>query len=297
MPSRTRAGRSAIASCGSTDRLSEIPQPRGWVRHGVETVVGTNHRRPQTPRGYGSRELGDLRNGRVQHRRLPHPDERCTHGSGSAPLKHGGQNHRPFHDTAIPRGANPSPLGRWPANLIHDGSPEVLEGFPETDGQKSRALTTGERQRNNVYDDGRRYLTAQPEPRTDFGSAARFFYCAKASREDRNEGLPSSDTPAVAMHATMRDREDADWTARNGNHHPTVKPKDLMRYLVRLVTPPGGLVLDPFMGSGSTGKAAALEGLSFIGIELEAEFVEIARARIAHASQQGHLFAGLEVAW
>lgn len=95
--------------------------------------------------------------------------------------------------------------------------------------------------------------------------------------------MPRSDKPAVATNATMREREDADWPARNGNHHPTVKPTDLMAYLVRLVTPPGGTVLDPFMGSGSTGKAAMREGFHFIGIEREVEYLNIARARIEHA--------------
>lgn len=92
----------------------------------------------------------------------------------------------------------------------------------------------------------------------DTGSAARFFYCAKASRSDRG----------------------AD------NRHPCVKPTDLMRYLCRLITPPGGIVLDPFMGSGSTGKAAILEGFDFIGIEREAEYLEIAKARIAAVEPQ-----------
>ena len=107
-------------------------------------------------------------------------------------------------------------MGRWPANVIHDGSDEVVAGFPN----------------NN----------------------ARFFYCAKASKKDRGEG----------------------------NIHPTVKPTDLMAYLCRLVTPPGGVVLDPFMGSGSTGKAAVREGFRFIGIEMDAEYLAIAEARIAH---------------
>jgi len=93
------------------------------------------------------------------------------------------------------------------------------------------------------------------EEATDLlGASARFFYCAKASKADRGE-----------------------------NHHPTVKPTDLMRYLCRLVTPPSGIVLDPFMGSGSTGKAAMLEGFAFVGIEREAEYVEIAKARIQSA--------------
>ncbi|MGX9710773.1 DNA methyltransferase [Stenotrophomonas maltophilia group sp. LNF259] len=116
--------------------------------------------------------------------------------------------------------------------------------------------------------------------RGDSGTAARFFYCAKATREDRNDGLDSGPVPAASARATMRDRETADWSARNGNHHPTVKPTNLMRYLCRLVTPAGGLVLDPFMGSGSTGKAAVLEGFQFVGIELDPTYAAIAEARI-----------------
>jgi DNA modification methylase len=92
----------------------------------------------------------------------------------------------------------------------------------------------------------------------DSGGASRFFYCAKASRKDRNAGAT--------------------------NTHPTVKPTDVMRWLVRLVTPPGGVVLDPFMGSGSTGRAAVLEGARFVGIELSPEYLAIAEARIAEAA-------------
>jgi site-specific DNA-methyltransferase (adenine-specific) len=116
------------------------------------------------------------------------------------------------------------------------------------------------------------------------GSAARFFYCAKASKKDRNEGLDGFETKREA------DRIGDDGVGGDNprnrsntpklNHHPTVKPTDLMRYLCRLVTPPNGTVLDPFTGSGSTGKAATLEGFNFIGIEQSAEYVEIATARI-----------------
>lgn len=116
----------------------------------------------------------------------------------------------------------------------------------------------------------------------DTGSAARFFYCTKTSRKDRNEGLDHGDQKAVRTNATMREREQADWSKRNGNHHPTVKPTDLMAYLLRLVTPPGGTALDPFMGSGSTGKAAMREGFQFIGCELDPEYLAIAKARIEH---------------
>jgi site-specific DNA-methyltransferase (adenine-specific) len=125
----------------------------------------------------------------------------------------------------------PERIGRWPANVCHDGS---------------------------------------EEPEALLGEAARFFYSAKADAEDRNEGLP----------------------ARVRNRHPTVKPVDLMRYLCRLVARSGGLVLDPFMGSGSTGKACALEGFNFIGCELDPAHVEIAQMRIEHA---GGLFAKVSV--
>lgn len=174
-------------------------------------------------------------------------------------------------------------LGRWPANVIHDGSEEVIAAFPDAPGQLARARTDGMQQRNAVFG-VLKHVTQRPDPRMDLDqSAARFFYCAKASRADRNEGLDSSNTPAVATDATMRQCETADWRARNGNHHPTVKPTELMAYLCRLITPPGGIVLDPFMGSGSTGKAAMREGFRFIGIDMTPEYVEIARARIAHA--------------
>jgi hypothetical protein len=148
-------------------------------------------------------------------------------------------------------GHNPN-IGRWPANLIHDGSDEVVGLFP----QGGSFLPAG---RDYAAGKNRNAYGAETAHRTfshgDTGSAARFFYCAKASRADRGDD----------------------------NHHPTVKPTALMRYLCRLVTPPGGIVLDPFTGSGSTGKGAVLEGFRFIGIEREAEYVEIARARIAAA--------------
>jgi DNA modification methylase len=142
-----------------------------------------------------------------------------------------------------------NPAGRWPANLIHDGSVEVTGLFPVV-----KAGIAGKRTgRSKIGAIGVAGYGEQWGGYGDTGSAARFFYCAKASRSDRGEG----------------------------NGHPTVKPTDLMRYLCRLVTPPGGLVLDPFAGSGSTGKAAVMEGFRFVGIEREAEYVEIARARIA----------------
>jgi site-specific DNA-methyltransferase (adenine-specific) len=141
-----------------------------------------------------------------------------------------------------------SPLGRWPANLIHDGSQMVLDLFPEAGGGFGKR---GGRKEAVVGDYGLG-ATMETVGYGDTGSAARFFYCAKTAKKDRGEA----------------------------NNHPTVKPTDLMRYLCRLVTQLGGTVLDPFMGSGSTGKAAKREGFGFIGIERDEAYFEIAKRRI-----------------
>jgi len=188
--------------------------------------------------------------------------------------------------------------GRFPANVIHDGSDEVVALFPDSDGAGGSVPNVKVTGYGNGIGNGTSDYRGGPRAPIDSGSgsAARFFYCAKASREDRNEGIGGSCTPAVGTGATMRDREDADWTARNGNDHPTVKPTDLMRYLCRLVTPPGGIVLDPFMGSGSTGKAAMPEGFRFVGIEREQAYFEIAGKRIEHAQRQPDLFNQAESA-
>lgn len=172
--------------------------------------------------------------------------------------------------------------GRWPANLLHDGSDEVLQHFPYSPGQQG--AVTGEEPSSpfrNAY--GKMNRTSASAPRLDTGSAARFFYCAKASREDRNDGL--NGLPARPLLWSSGEQNPGAFQSPNTkraaqNHHPTVKPTELMAYLVRLVTPPGGTVLDPFMGSGSTGRGALLEGLDFVGIEIAPEYVEIAKRRI-----------------
>lgn len=188
--------------------------------------------------------------------------------------------------------------GRWPANLIHDGSDEVLAAFPEAKGAQAPVKgtePTGHGFSGTVYGHGGKQGRQPSDQRDGGGSAARFFYCAKASKADRDDGL---DQFAAWSSAASEFRPSYTEGAERGedgtpfgrwspqkNHHPTVKPTDLMRYLCRLVTPPGGTVLDPFMGSGSTGRGAVLEGFGFIGIEREQEFVQIARARVA-ASQR-----------
>jgi site-specific DNA-methyltransferase (adenine-specific) len=179
------------------------------------------------------------------------------------------------------------PAGRWPANLIHDGSDEVVALFPVTAPSPSK-VTRGST--SSKHGSSNRSGVLQEYPcHGDSGSAARFFYTAKASKRDRDEGCEGFGTQLAGV-LNMRSDTHAQATgnvyAPKHNPHPTVKPTDLMRYLCRLVTPPNGIVLDPFMGSGSTGKAAILEGFKFIGIEQNQEYIEIAQARIAHAHQK-----------
>ena len=217
----------------------------------------------------------------------------CTRRTNTAEMGYHGGNLASEYQTG-------SDSGRWPANLIHDGSDEVLAAFPNAPGQIAPVkFDAEERKTGAVYgamkrghepsadSENRGAVGFKMRPgarRMDTGSAARFFYCAKASKLDRNEGLDgfekatTSDGRAVAAdNAYQRGKTE------RANTHPTVKPTDLMRYLCRLVTPPGGIVLDPFMGSGSTGKAAMLEGLRFIGCELSPEYLAIAEARISAA--------------
>jgi DNA modification methylase len=158
-------------------------------------------------------------------------------------------------------------LARWPANLIHDGSEEVLAAFPDTPGQSGVLKGTEPSAKTaTVWGKMHRNRGDTFVPRGDAGSAARFFYTAKADAGDRL-----------------------------GSVHPTVKPVDLMRYLVRLVTPPGGHVLDPFAGSGTTGMAALAEGFDATLIEREAEYVADIRRRVAHVSgADTPLFAATE---
>lgn len=146
--------------------------------------------------------------------------------------------------------------GRWPANVIHDGSQMVLDLFPRA--KTGGSGVTKENHNGCTMSGPASNKTRKTIGYNDDGSAVRFFYCAKCSKKDRGVG----------------------------NNHPTVKPTDLMKYLVRLVTPPGGAVLDPFMGSGSTGKACILEGFDFIGIEKDEKYFEIAKSRIQEALKE-----------
>ena len=173
--------------------------------------------------------------------------------------------------------------GRWPANFMHDGSEEVLELFPTTGSSKpsEKNKNGGEFPEDNTIKLGLKEI--QRTGFSDSGSAARYFYCAKVSKKDRNEGCESLEEKNNMRVNAPRLNENEKHSTTYNNSHPTIKPTDLMRYLCRLITPKNGTVLDPFMGSGSTGKAAMLEEFNFIGIELNEEYLEIAEKRIKKA--------------
>ncbi len=168
-----------------------------------------------------------------------------------------------------------APAGRWPANVVLDAEAGAI--LDAQTGVTKDGVTVN---RNREPGTMNSWLgTRASQPGADMGCASRFFYCAKADSTQRQAGL-GGDGGLFA-----------DPDAPDRNDHPTVKPIALMRWLVRLVTPPGGLVLDPFTGSGTTGIACALEGLCFQGIERDGDYARIARARIAHWSLQATEFA------
>jgi site-specific DNA-methyltransferase (adenine-specific) len=198
--------------------------------------------------------------------------------------------------------------GRWPSNFIIDDSEEVMQLFPHTKSGAIKKHHIFHESENNCMSGKNYERTPKKEYSGDDGSAARFFYCAKASQKDRNEGCenlnntryqagnysksPICKTCNKTLNGTNNHSNCSGevYYGKNeqtkGNNHPTVKSTELMQYLVRLVTPPKGIVFDPFMGSGSTGKAAVYEGFDFIGIEKEKEYFEIAKARIDFATKE-----------
>jgi site-specific DNA-methyltransferase (adenine-specific) len=173
--------------------------------------------------------------------------------------------------------------GRWPANLILDE--QAAELLDEQSGKvrSNHNKTNDNSGFGDSYVGGSLTRPVSGPMYSDSGGASRFFYVAKASKRDRNEGL--EDLPDHEWRddgAAIPQRNDRPFLPSK-NHHPTVKPTALMQYLVKLITPPGGTVLDPFTGSGSTGKAAILEGFDFIGIELTEDYWPIIEGRLKDA--------------
>lgn len=213
------------------------------------------------------------------------------------------------------------PPGRWPANVLHDGSEDVLAGFPQSNGGAFPKRINGA---SPIAFRGDEERTERIEL-NDTGSAARFFYTAKATRADRDDGLdamtgqrtkrtlrkgrgntlarcpvhngslPSGSSVYSCGCELAFDSEQLGRRTDARNMHPTVKPTALMRYLIRMITPPGGIVFDPFMGTASTGKAALIEGFNFLGVEQDTEegYFEIAARRMRAVVKMIRLYGHL----
>jgi site-specific DNA-methyltransferase (adenine-specific) len=214
--------------------------------------------------------------------RVPGGEGGSRDGEESADRSYEAEGSTNFAAKPGPRGGDAK--GRWPANVVHDGSQDVLSAFPDAPGQCGKARTDGAMRGNTVFGEMRQ-KTKHPEPRTDDSkSAARFFYCAKASRSERDDGL--EDFEGKKRDPVRKEGNPGGDNPYNRgvnivkNFHPTVKPLALIRYLVTLVTPLGGSVLDPFLGSGTTALVARDLDLGFVGIEKEAEYLEIIKARL-----------------
>jgi hypothetical protein len=206
---------------------------------------------------------------------------------------------RPWNQEGAEFEKRPAHTGRWPANVALD---EAAAEMLDAQSGVSKSPATYTRKADGFGKAGYGPSVGQVAGTSslnygDSGGASRFFYCAKSSRRERNAGLEGMPERAgVDINKSQRiahrnpDTGEVTYSEYRPsvyqNHHPTVKPIALMRWLVRLVTPPGGTVLDPFAGSGSTGCACALEGFAFIGIEQSAEYAEIAERRIAHWSKR-----------
>lgn len=190
----------------------------------------------------------------------------------------------------------PPHLQKLFTRLPNPDADEVDAGFPHSVSSKRNAKNSRDRVSGSVYPQARDEYR-EDNTYGDSGAVSRFFYCAKASRADREEGLDHLPDGILAYsngaQAALNDGAE-EYTGgstdiglnnikKRKNTHPTVKHTELMRYLVKLITPPNGVCLDPFMGSGSTGKACMFEGFQFIGIELDANYVEIAKNRMEFA--------------
>lgn len=210
--------------------------------------------------------------------------------SGWSKTGSGASRNRAMSGPNYERDARPDSSGRWPANVLLDE--EAARMVDEMSGESRSPATVG--RGGKMFGNTERARPGEVNPCFgDSGGASRFFYTSKATKADREDGLEGMPIVARGMSGGAQSKGEGYAEAQSiglnvvrhvANHHPTVKPTDLMRWLCRLVTPPGGTVLDPFCGSGSTGVAANAEGFDFIGIEREADYVEIARRRIANVA-------------
>jgi site-specific DNA-methyltransferase (adenine-specific) len=202
--------------------------------------------------------------------------ERCnTPGSGRFKASEGTSYGRPTPSEPLD-----TSQGRWPANVILD--PDAAAALDASVGERTAGAPREDRGQGGIWEAGNG-VPCGPQY-GDTGGPSRYFYCAKTSSAERNAGLDGFEArtkPVQVQQSAGRQMHGLAESLPTRNPHPTVKPVELMRWLIRLVTPPGGTVLDPFTGSGTTGCAAVLEGFRFVGVEREAEYHAIATARIA----------------
>jgi DNA modification methylase len=275
----------------------ETPEAAAWDGWGTALKPGGEDwwlvRKPLSERNVAANVLahgcGGINVGacRVEHNERCRPMDAQKNGLHNEKLRQGGR-HKPVLEL--------KPAGRWPANVIL--SPEAAEEVDQQSGVLSAGCAPERRhtpKTEHVYEGGWR-MDCPPGQGRSVGGASRYFYTPKPDREERNRGcgtLPTRQKHRVNPGGLEHDPRWGPVPAKNT--HPTVKAVTLMRWLCRLITPPDGLCLDPFMGSGSTGVACVEEGFRFIGIEREAEYLEIAAARIGHAAfqerQQPDLFS------
>ncbi len=253
---------------------SGFPKGRACLKPAWEPVILARKPGPMRELGIEECRVG------VRDESKMYVQPRPTTDAGGASWSKG--EHVPFHygDSG----------GRWPANLVLDEDAAAM-----VDGQTAglRGGVSVNRNRDAAADKpasvyGTFKCDTADVTYGDSGGASRFYYCAKASRSERNEGLEGMPERYTARDNGYSDKL-SDTKLPRANHHPTVKPLALMRWLVRLVAREGDLVLDPFTGSGTTGVACVEEGREFVGIEREAEYVEIARRRIDAAAAQTRL--------
>jgi len=241
-----------------------------WILARKPLMGGSGIARNVAEHGTGGLNIAGCRIGEGGHLRWAKPRDMGYHGgtdSGSV-------------------AALQATSGRWPANVVLDDA--AARALDDAVGERKAGNHPRTRNTSGYSGGLQQGATGHDNGRTDARGPSRFFYTAKASRAERNAGLDGmperlagvgDDRPGGSMHERAGDGG----PVYRQNHHPTVKPVALMRWLVRLVTPPGGLVLDMFAGSGTTGVACVAEGMRFLGIEREEEYAAIAEARIAHA--------------
>jgi len=212
----------------------------------------------------------------------------CRIGTETVTINTFDNGAKPFGDAIGEPFTSRESVGRWPANIILDET--TAELLDKQSGDR-KGMATQKSSALKIYGGNslNESKTTFPEIRQGFndsGGASRFFYVAKANKKDRNEGLDAlPDHDWSGDGAAIPERANRPFIPSK-NHHPTVKPTSLMTYLIKLVTPPNGIVLDPFTGSGSTGKAAIRNGFRFVGIELTEEYLPIITTRLDHEIKQ-----------